>query len=84
MSHFLSPLRGLVVFSLGVPRLTPWAAFFRRFAASIDFSFAASIHFPFAASIDFPFAALIDFPKWEFSGFICCLASFWGSGGISI
>src|SRR5580692_8141270 len=30
----LSPLRGLVILSLSFPRLAPWAAFWRRFAAS--------------------------------------------------
>ena len=30
---FFRPLRGLVLLSLLNPRLTPWAAFFRRFAA---------------------------------------------------
>jgi hypothetical protein len=32
---FLSPLRGLAIFlSSLAPRLAPWAAFFRRFAAA--------------------------------------------------
>ena len=30
---FLSPLRGLFHFPRAFPGLTPWAAFFRRFAA---------------------------------------------------
>jgi hypothetical protein len=33
MAPFLSPLQGLLIFLLGYPRLAPWAAFFRRFAA---------------------------------------------------
>lgn len=34
-SHFLSPLTGLGAFSRPVPRLTPWATFWRRSAPSI-------------------------------------------------
>jgi hypothetical protein len=30
---FLSPLRGLTALCVAFPRLTPWAVFFRRFAA---------------------------------------------------
>jgi hypothetical protein len=33
---FLSPLQGWLVSWFGDPRLTPWAVFFRRFAAGID------------------------------------------------
>jgi hypothetical protein len=32
---FLSPLRGWFVSPLAYPRLTPWAAFLRRFAAAL-------------------------------------------------
>src|ERR1700741_788033 len=36
MGHFLSPLRGFGYFSGRLhPRLAPWAAFFRRFAAAV-------------------------------------------------
>ena len=34
-SHFLSPLTGLGAFPRPVPRLTPWATFWRRSAPSI-------------------------------------------------
>src|SRR5579859_7769158 len=33
--RFLSPLRGLFTCSSGHPRLAPWAAIFRRFAAGL-------------------------------------------------
>ena len=39
MGYYLSPLLGLVVFPFRVPRLAPWAAFLRRFAASVTASF---------------------------------------------
>jgi len=35
MRHVLSPLRGSAIFSAVYPRLAPWAAFFRRFAAPL-------------------------------------------------
>jgi hypothetical protein len=56
IAAFLSPLRGWLTFSSIHPRLAPWAAFFRRFAACFftTAGFYITIVLFFFASSDFP------------------------------
>jgi hypothetical protein len=47
---FLSPLRGLALISAKHPRLAPWAAIYRRFAAGVSQACGVALHGVFSRS----------------------------------